>query len=136
MKQTTVGRIRNLPDNTKVYIVTEDADSLLKETYMYYAAILCIMLNVDLKQTLGKSRKQNVVLVRTIAWLYLRDEDSVGIKRIAMAAKRNHSTIAVLTNKLKSVLSVDKKTRRIYNVFKNYVQNQKPLEEVKEYEWD
>ena len=137
LKQTTIGKIKDrLPDSTKVFIVTEDADSLLKETYMYYAAILCIMLNVDLKEIMGKSRRQNVVLIRTMIWLYLRDNDGVGTKRIAMVSKRSHSTVVVLTNNFKYVLKVDKKTKRIYDVFKNYVENQKPLELIKEYEWD
>lgn len=136
LKQTTIGKIRNLPDSTKVYIVTEDADSLLKETYLYYAAILCIMLNVDLKEVTGKTRRQNVVMVRTMVWLYLRDGDGVGTKRIAMVSRRSHSTVVVLTNNLKETLKFDKKAKRIYDVFRQYVQKKKPLDLVKEYEWD
>jgi chromosomal replication initiation ATPase DnaA len=136
LKQTTIGKVRNLPDETKVYIVTEEVDTVLKETYMYYAAILCIMLNVDLKEILGKSRRQNVVLIRTMVWLYMREKDGISTKRIAMVSNRNYSTVIVLSNNLKDMFQFDKKTKRIYDVFRNYADNQEPLEYVKGYEWD
>lgn len=136
LKQTTIGKVRNLPDETKVYIVTEEVDTVLKETYMYYAAILCIMLNVDLKEILSKSRRQNVVLIRTMVWLYMREKDGISTKRIAMVSNRNYSTVIVLSNNLKDMFQFDKKTKRIYDVFRNYADNQEPLEYVKGYEWD
>lgn len=125
--------IRDLDDDTIVYLPTNDAESVIFNRYMYYAAILCIMLNVDITKVLTKTREAPVSFVRTLSWLMLRELDNVETTKIAVAAKRSHSTVIVLTNNLKEILKVDKRTNRIYNIFKNYAVKNIALSSVKEF---
>lgn len=136
LKQTTLGRIRSLPDNTKVYIISDDFSSELKQRYLYYVGILCNMLNENASDVMSKSRRQELCMIRTMVWVYLRDKDNVSTHRIAKIAKRNYSTIIVLSNNFKEMIEFDKKVKKIYDVFKNYVENEKPLDYVKPYEWE
>ena len=136
LKAIKLGDIRDIPKNTIVYLPTDDAKSELKERYLYYLGILCIMLNADMKKVVSKSREEKACLCREIAWLYLRENDKIGVKRIGMVAKRKYSTVVVLSNNFKARTEIDKKARKIYDVFRNYVDNEKELQYVKEYEWN
>ena len=130
MKGLKLMRAGDVSPDRKVWVIAEVEDGY-QARYMYYVGVLSKMLAVDLNDIKGSSRKDMTSIVRAMAWLRLRNADGLSVMHIGKIAKRNYSTVVVLTNKLEGLMEVDRTLRKMYDVFNAEVERERDIDEVK-----
>lgn len=91
-------------------------------------------LGVDIRDVMGQSRRQSVILARTIVWMVLRECSPMSFMEIGLAFDdRDHTTILqVLQNRRKQILD-EPDLRSVYDAATRRAQllwNPEPQQEV------
>lgn len=116
--------------NTEVYVMKEccGAENGRKGVYMYYMSVLSKMFEVGVDELLGRSRRDTLCILRTMAWTRLVDIDGWTFEQVAEYASRTHSVVVQLTHKFKNTMLFMPIYAKMFNAFNNAVNNNKSVD--------
>lgn len=78
------------------------------------------MYGVGIEKVLSKTRQRDIVEMRSMVYLFLRDHTNYSFPKIADVCGRDHSTIVWGTNLGRDLLKQSKTFRENYKAFENY----------------